>query len=450
MAVQAQYKVEPLETYRWAKEMRSKHFTEIMKAKEEGRLLVTGNMNAHKDLMAGIGDFAFMGGEPWAVAAIREGEKGLALPALEAVEERGYARDLCAFTRAFVGSMFLGKTPFGPFPKPDFVLCANQCDSKGKWFQIVADHFNVPYFCIEYGTSGDDGKVTVNENGVNYITAQFNEFIDWVQKFTGRPYDNQKLIDAVVNMYKVRCYWGEILQLQASIPAPLEYKLLLPFFLNLEYWSYKPEVLRLMEALRDETKYRVANGIAPMPRERLRVLHDGLPPWYALYLFRYLREHDVAVVGGSNHFMFISPVQKIRDGIFRPMDPVDWDGVPKTREEALRWRAIVSCFSEQRSAEAKLKYHYTQTAIEAWKANGIILEFDRGCEGFTLHNAEIKLALQKAGIPVMVYEANRADFREWSWSHVADSMDAFLESMGVPRSQIKKELGGKITTAEKE
>lgn len=450
MATQSQYRVEPLETYRWAKEMRAKHFKEVIKAKEEGRFLVAGNMNAHKDLMAGIGDFVFMGGEPWAVAAIREGEKGLALPALEETEKRGYARDLCAFTRVFIGSMFLGQTPFGPFPKPEFVLCANQCDSKGKWFQIVADHFEVPYYCIEYGTGAGDGKVSLNENGIKYLVTQFNEFIDWLQNFTGRPYDNQKLVDAVANMYKVRCLWGEILQMQSTIPAPLEYKLLLPFFLNLEYWSYKPDVLRLMTALRDETKYRVANGIAPLPYEKFRVLHDGLPPWYALYLFHYLREHDVAVVGGSNHFSFIPPVQKIRDGVFRPMDPVDWDGVPKTREEALRWRAIVSCLSEQRSADARVKSHYTQAAIEAWKANGVILEIDRGCEGFTLHIAEVKLAMQKAGIPTMVYEANRADFREWSWSHVADSMDAFLEAMGVPRSRIKRELGGKVSAAEKD
>lgn len=437
MPASTEYKSAPLETYRWATEMRQRHFREVIRANEEGRLLVVGNMNAPKDLIAGIGDFVYMGGEPWAVAMSREGQKDLATPALEAVEKQGYARDMCAFTRYFLGSLLLGKTPFGPFPRPAFVLSQNQCDSKGKWFQAVSEHLGLPHFCVEYGVSGGDGTLLLNETGIRYMVTQFSEFIDWLQRHTGRPYDDAKMIAAVSNMYRARCYWGEILQMQATSPAPLEYKLLLPYFLCLEYWPYKDEAVALLKALRDEVAYRVAQGITPLPGERFRILHDFQPPWYALYLFRYLRENGVAVLGGSNQFFFMACVQK-PSLQFQTMAPVDWEGIPRTREECLRWRAIVSCHIEQRNADPRVKTMYAMDALRSCKCHGIIFFQDRGCEGTPLHMPEMRLAVRRAGIPTMVYEANRADFREWSWSHMADSVDAFLETLGVPRSEIQR------------
>ncbi|MDO8637498.1 MAG: 2-hydroxyacyl-CoA dehydratase family protein [Dehalococcoidia bacterium] len=445
MATQTTYKVEPLETYRWAKEVRLKHFKEVMDAQAEGHMLVTGNMNAPKDLIAGIGHYVFMGGEPWAVAMAREGAKDLFLPALEAMEKQGFARDMCAFCRTFSGSMFLGQTPFGPFPKPSFVLGMNQCDSKGKWFQIVADHMQVPYYCIDFGLPNTDGTLKPNEASIKFLLTQYHEFIDWLKKFTGKPYDESRMVHALANMYKVRCLWGEVLQMQATSPSPLEYKLLLPFFLCLEYFSYKDEVVKLMTALRDETKYRVANYITPLPNEKYRVLHDGLPPWYALYLFHFLRDHGVSVVGGSNHTMFVACAQKPRpDGSFNLMDPMDWDGIPKTFDEALKWRANVEYISNMFGLDTRVRLLFAREAYRAWKGNGMIWINDRGCELFSMGILEVKAALQKDGVPCMMYESNRCDVREWSWSQVADHMDAFLEAVGVPKSEIKKDPGSKL------
>ncbi|MBF8266059.1 MAG: bzdO, partial [Dehalococcoidia bacterium] len=101
------YKTEPLETYEWAKELRLRHFDEAMKAHEHGKLLIMGNMNAPKEIIAGIGDFVHLGGEPWGVYITREGGSKLLMECLEEVERRGYTRDMCAYMRASWGSMFL-------------------------------------------------------------------------------------------------------------------------------------------------------------------------------------------------------------------------------------------------------------------------------------------------------------------------------------------------------
>ncbi|MBI4288174.1 MAG: 2-hydroxyacyl-CoA dehydratase [Chloroflexi bacterium] len=437
MATPIESRVAPLETYRWAKEMRLRGLKEVLQAGDEGRLLAVGNQNAAKELLAGIGDFAFMGGEAWAVAVTREGQEKLALQAVEEMERRGYARDMCAFTRLFCGAMFVGHTPFGPFPRPALVLATNQCDSKGKWFQVVGEHLGIPYYCIDYVAAGEEGSLKLSEHSVDYLVSQFEEFIDWLKRFTGRPYDDDRLTRAIANTYQVRSLWSEVMKLQAAVPAPLDYRLLLPFFLVLEYWSHTEEAVRLFYAFRDEVAHRVANGITPLPRERFRVVHENMPVWYALYLFRYLRDHGVAVLGGSNHFRHLATVQPLRpDGLFDPQAPV-LSTPPRTRPDALRFRAIATLHAEKYTMDTACRIKFVEGALQTWKANGAIFLQDRGCELISLGALEVKAALSRQGIPTMLYETNRADKREWSWGHVADTMDAFLESIGVPRSEIR-------------
>lgn len=427
------YHTEPLETYNWGKEMRLKHLQAPLKAKEEGKLLVVGNMNFPKEMVAAIGDFVYLAGEPWSVAASREGEAdSLAPQFVEEVERRGFQRDMCSYMRLYWGSMYLNKSPWGGFPKPDFVTFQADCDSRGKWYQGVYEHLGVPWYCVEGDFHRIDGTLTPKEHAIQYLMDQYEEFIAWLTKHTGLPYREDILTEALANAYRSRAYWGEVMQLQNHIPAPLDYKLLLPFYMAIEWYPYEKECVSMLKSLRDEVKYRIANGITPVPNEKRRVTHEGLAPWYALYLFTYVRERGVTVLGGAHNIAFISPVQKPRpDGTFHPEDPVDWEGVPKTKEEGLRFRAMHQFLVEKLTLDTKVRIMYTQGMVNYWKADGVIFMMDRGCEFFNIGQPEVRAAIQKAGTPTMVYETNRVDAAEWDWTHIQDNTDAFLESMGV-------------------
>lgn len=428
------YKTEPLETYEWAKELRLRHFDEAMKAHEHGKLLIMGNMNAPKEIIAGIGDFVHLGGEPWGVFITREGGQKLLMECLEEVERRGYTRDMCAYMRASWGSMFLDKSPWGGFPRPDLIVAFNQCDSQAKWHQVEAEYLNVPFYVIDTPFNGGDGTLKIDEPSLQFGVKQLEDLIEWLQHTFKRPYDEGRMMQAITHAYRSRCLWAEICDLQGTIPAPLDYKLILPFVLALERHAYEEETEKLLAALRDELKYRVAQGITPLPDERCRVTHEGLAPWYALYLFTYLREHRVAVVGGSQQYQQTGPVRPTHeDGTPAPENPPNWNGVPKNKEEALRFRATCFMFSQRWSLDPRVRLKMLKAAITAWKANGVIIMYDRGCQMLSSGQLEVKNAIQKEGIPTLRYETNRIDPREWSWSHVADSMDSFLEALGVPK-----------------
>jgi len=65
--------------------------------------------------------------------------------------------------------------------------------------------------------------------------------------------------------------------------------------------------------------------------------------------------------------------------------------------------------------------------------NGAILHYNRGCEGLSVGIAENRLGLIKGGVPVMTYEGNMADEREFDQSRAYARVDSFMENLGLER-----------------
>jgi benzoyl-CoA reductase subunit B len=79
----------------------------------------------------------------------------------------------------------------------------------------------------------------------------------------------------------------------------------------------------------------------------------------------------------------------------------------------------------------KLKSDYMIAIAKQWKLNGIMLHYNRGCEGLSLGIAENRLALIDAGYPVMTFEGNMGDEREFDEARTQQRIDAFMETLGV-------------------
>jgi len=61
-----------------------------------------------------------------------------------------------------------------------------------------------------------------------------------------------------------------------------------------------------------------------------------------------------------------------------------------------------------------------------WKIDAGIIHLNRGCEGTVQHQMEMKNALAKMGIPVMTYEGNMPDEREFDEVRTSRMSDLFL------------------------
>ena len=68
-----------------------------------------------------------------------------------------------------------------------------------------------------------------------------------------------------------------------------------------------------------------------------------------------------------------------------------------------------------------------------WKLDGVMLHYNRGCEGLSLGIAENRLALIDSEIPVMVFEGNMGDESEFDEAATRNRIDSFMESLGIKR-----------------
>jgi benzoyl-CoA reductase subunit B len=69
--------------------------------------------------------------------------------------------------------------------------------------------------------------------------------------------------------------------------------------------------------------------------------------------------------------------------------------------------------------------------VNEWKLDGVILHLNRGCEGLTVGSMENRLGLIEAGVPVMTYEGNMADEKEFDERRTVSRIDSFMETLGL-------------------
>lgn len=429
------YKTKPLDCWQKAKEIRQNYYRDYAAAKEKGGIRWSGGAWSFDTIPAGLGDDVYpITSEPYGATVAYNTE--FATQCQEAVESAGYARDLCAYMRNYWGSIILNKYAWGgEFPKPDFLWQDHICCSHAKWYQVVSElEGGIPQFCIDIAVGPYH---TLNENKLNYVVNQMHDGIEFLEKVTGRKYDDERLIEAVYNECRSTSLWAEICTLNKAIPAPLDEKTMYSLYVLATLKKHSKEVADFYEELRDEVKDRVANQIAAVPVENCRLITDTQPPWAFLRIFRYLEKYYGAVSVGSLYTFGLIGIWEVQeDGTWGPRKTPQQRGIViKTRDEALRvladWNLSRPEF--QHFYSPQLKNEMLIRIAREWSLDGVLLHYNRGCEGLSLGIAENRLALLEAGIPVMAFEGNMGDEREFDEIQTVARMDAFMESLGLKK-----------------
>ena len=425
------YPTEPLKCWGKAKELRDQYYRNYATAHEHGGLRWTGGAWAFDAIPAGLGDDVYpITGEPYA-AGIAFNKK-FSLRCLEATESKGWARDLCAYMRNYWGSMYLNEfNGGGEYPKPDFAFQDHICCSHAKWYQHVAEYKKIPYFCIDVSV-GPYKELT--KARLMFVVNQMLEAIEFLEKTTGRTYDDEKLIEAVKNETRSTSLWAEICTLNKAVPAPLEEKSMYSLYVLATLNKHSREVADYYEELRDEVQDRVDRGIAAIPNEQCRLMSDTQPPWGFLKIFRYLESFGAMSVGSLYTFGLEGIWEDKPDGSWGPRTTPMELGIPiDTREQALHVLADwnLSKPEWQHFYDADLKSKMMLRIVKEWKLDGVMLHMNRGCEGLSCGIAENRLAISESGVPVMTFEGNMGDEREFDEGKTRDRMDAFMETLGI-------------------
>jgi benzoyl-CoA reductase subunit B len=198
-------------------------------------------------------------------------------------------------------------------------------------------------------------------------------------------------------------------------------------------------------------KHLVERGIAACANEHTRVMSDTQPPWGFLKVFRYLEQYGCVSIGSLYTFGLIGQWELKPDGTWGAKTmPPSIDAIPTDRE------AMLEMYVEWEFNKPEWQHFYHPALKSAmmlkvareWQLDGIMLHYNRGCEGLSLGIAENRLALQAAGFPVMTFEGNMGDEREFDEARTVARIDAFMETLGVRKEvPVQSITEGKEATA---
>jgi benzoyl-CoA reductase subunit B len=106
-----------------------------------------------------------------------------------------------------------------------------------------------------------------------------------------------------------------------------------------------------------------------------------------------------------------------------------------TREKVLREYAIWNLNKPewQHFYSPHVKSEMMIRIAKEWQLDGVMLHYNRGCEGLSLGIAENRLALLEAGYPVLPFEGNMGDDREFDEARTMSRMDSFMETLGLAK-----------------
>ena len=427
------YPTESLKLWKKAKELREQYYMNYARAKEKGGIRWSGSAWALDAIPAGLGEDVYsLTGEPYAAAVSHD--RKFAKECMDAAEAYGFARDLCSYMRIYWGGMHLNKYLFGgEFPKPDFIFQTQICCSHSKWYQHVAKEEKIPEFYLDVGV-GPYKDMT--DARLDYVANQLHDGIEFVQKASGREFSDELFIEAVKNEMRSTSRWADICALNKVKPAPLDEKTMYSLYVLCTLSKSSQWCADFMDELYEEVKDRVARGIAAVPNETVRMMSDTQPPWSFLKIFRYLETYGAVSIGSLYTFALEGIWEEKADGTWGGRT-LPWDkGIEiKDRETAVRLYADwnLSKPQWQHFYDPTIKSDMMLRIIKEWQVDGVMLHLNRGCEGLSVGIMENRLAIAKSGTPVMTFEGNMGDEREFDEVRTQARVDAFMEQLGVRR-----------------
>lgn len=426
------YPTEPLTTWDKAKELRGQYYKRYQDIKHDGGLRWAGGAWTLGAVPAGLGrDVACLTSEPYGASIAFN--KSFSIRCMEAAEKQGFARDLCSYMRNYWGSVILDEYAFGGrYPRPDFIWQDHICCSHAKWYQVVSElKGGIPSFCVDVSV-GPASELTGHK--IDYVVGQLLDGIEWLQATTGRSYDDELLLEACKNEFRSTSVWADICTLNKATPAPLDEKSMYAFYVLATLDKHSEAVADFYEELRDEVRDRVSRGIAAVGHERCRLMTDTQPPWSFLKLFRYLETYGAVSIGSLYTFGLMGLWEVKPDGTWGARTtPMERGADLSSREKILREYVIWNLHKPQwqHFYSPELKSDMMLRICREWQVDGVLLHYNRGCEGLSLGIAENRLALLEAGYPVLPFEGNMGDEREFDEARTVARIDAFMETLGV-------------------
>ncbi len=322
-------------------------------------------------------------------------------------EEMGYSSDLCSYARADISCARINGGPIGGLPRPDMLICCNNiCGTVLKWYEIQARHFKVPLFILDTPVchTGYSPEIAA------YVRRQIDEYIVFLETMTGKKMDPARMAEVGRLALQGQKLWQKILHATTHRPSPMSAFDAFFFLALIVTLRGTRTAVDFYQELALEMDERLAAGISVVPQENHRLLWDNLPIWFQLkWLSQKFSDHHACLVADTYTSAWCSAIQYIDENNF--LDSM-----------AEAYTRIYLNIGVDQMADQVLEM------IQLYQVDGFVMHSNRSCKPYSFGQLDImKIVREKAGIPVLMLEADMVDPRSFSQAQAETRIDAFME-----------------------
>ena len=330
----------------------------------------------------------------------------------ERAEMDGYSPDLCSYPRTDIGSALMGEETLNPFkpPKPDLIFVTNgQCHSMRKWNESLAQIFNAPMYMIDTPFMHDDADAETRQRAKAYVKDQLQEFIAFLEDFTGQRYNYDRLGELVELSGRMTRTWLECLDMRENSPSPISVFDIFTHLTPMLGLRSTAEGASYYEEWKEEIAERVKNKIGAFPNERFRLHLDGVPLWFNL--------KGLAAKYAQYGAVPITHVYPFQFSI--------WAGLDSSRP----LDSIAECMlSAPVNRGIKQRAEVYINLINKYRLDGVVMQMGQTCkalcESAYLNCEEVE---ERTGVPCVTYDTDFCDARLHYDAEVDSKLQAFIE-----------------------
>jgi len=314
------------------------------------------------------------------------------------------------------------RAPYGGLPKPAMIVERARADHAQRVTELWADAFGCGYFLLDtpaltqlrpgWHTRGMyDWEEQYEPHRLDFQVAQLEALIDAAEHATGKKFDHQRFRQEMENVNRL----GEIIAetrdiIAAATPCPVPLSEQLTNVMACTWQRGSQWAIDHAAAYRDEVKARAeaGTGICDTEKHRLLWLNNGL--WFNTAFYRYFEQSHNATFVWSMYSNFLS------DGYRKYFDDDPM--------RALAARHI--SMNEQLHLPGWMAEWIIEQARD-YRASGAVMLTPINDRMSAMGTRFCKLALEKAGIPVLEIKASAVDARLWDDAAMRAKVGAFID-----------------------
>jgi benzoyl-CoA reductase subunit B len=347
---------------------------------------------------------------------------------LDGLNELGFHEDLCRYCSIGMASSLIDlkdKAPWGGLPRPALLCARLTCDCMRRVFQTWADHLGAPFFALEapgsqvlperwWEISRHRWAELCEPARLDLCVAELRELITVLEGISGQRYEADALGAFLDRVNQQEEYLEEVRQLIASAPqCPVRIGEQITNVMATQWHRGSEWALNHARAFRDEVKARVDAGVAAFAGERKRLMWVGAGLWHnTAFYSAFEASHGAAFVWS----------------MYLPFGP-DWyiRYFDKTRDDPLR--ALASRVVTMNEVLHNAPYAPAWIVHEAQKnrIDGAVVLMPKGSRPSAAGTLFITQALERAGVPTLLLQADMVDARNWDGAAVDAAMAKFLQ-----------------------